>query len=425
MVQAYNLMLESIPINRNTKYPVSKRSDLKKVYADIVNLSKRSPFYKINLTKENQEYTIGVKEAALALKAKITEMSDPEVSGFLSKSVAISDEKTLSARLLNADTDTLPPQIEFDIKSLAEGQVNRGRELLLTSKGLPIGEYNFTARVGDETYTLTYNQETRTENQETLKNMADFLNQSVPGIVASVEKGKTKDYGILKIASDMTGRFGDKIFLFEDEDLHSDGIVDFFGMNRMDKPAGLAQFSLNGIDKQTATNTFNLENTLRITLLQSSDHPVSLKIVSDSQKILSAVDSVLTTYNNLIKLAKDRTLDSQEHYKAAKLIGEMKNLEEAYQDELSACGFTAQEDGTMKLEDSLAVQAAEDGGMESLFNRQNGFIAKLLNKAETIAINPMEYLDKTIVTYPNSEKALFRNPYVTSMYSGLFFNSYC
>lgn len=425
MIQAYNYMLESLPVTRGTKYPVSRSNELKRVYNNIVNLSKGSPFYKISLSKENQEYTVGVKETALALKAKINDMADPEISGFKSKVASVSDERVMSARLLGENSDGLPEDIKFTVKSLATVQVNKGKELMKTSRSLPPGDYEFKAKIGDETYYLTFAQKERTENQETLQNMADFLNESVPGINAQVEAGSSKDYSRLMIVSDMSGRFGDKRIIFDDTDLYHQGVVDFLGMNRMEKSPAYASFELNGVDKQTATNTFTLENKLRITLHRSNEQPVTLKIVPDSNKVLNAVDSVLDTYNNLIRLAKDRTLSNTEHYRANKLIGEMKGLENVYQEELSAAGIRTSEDGSLYLEDSLAVQAAEDGGMESLFTRENGFIARLLDKAETIAINPMEYLDKTIVTYPNNEKNLFRNPYVTSMYSGLFFNSYC
>jgi flagellar hook-associated protein 2 len=418
-------MMQTSPVNRRLKYPANNRSDLKRVYNDIVNLSKNSPLYKINLSKENQVYTIGVKEAALALKAKIGAMSLPENSGFLDKAVVVSDERILSAKLMNENTEGLPEKITFSVNSLASVQINRGKELSNTSRSLAGGEYAFQVKVMDQTYDLNYVQYSRTDNQETMKNMVEYLNQTVPGINALLEKGSKPDYSRIAIFSDMSGRFGDKNFSFDEAEIFKDSIVDFFGLNRVDQEPAFAQFDLNGLEKQTATNSFTLENTLRITLHSAAEKPVTLRIVPDSEKILTAVDSVLTTYNNLINLAKDRTLDSKEHFKATKLISEMKSLETVYQEELEACGFIASEEGILKLEEALAVQAAEDGGMESLFTKENGFIARLLDKAETIAINPMEYLDKTIVTYPNTEKVTFRNPYITSMYSGLFFSSYC
>jgi flagellar hook-associated protein 2 len=127
----------------------------------------------------------------------------------------------------------------------------------------------------------------------------------------------------------------------------------------------------------------------------------------------------------MLEIAKERGLDHQEHYNASKLIYEMKHIGKLYDEELTVCGIKTTEDGLLSIDASLAVQAAENGGIESLFQSENGFIARLLDKSEAIAINPMEYLEKTIITYPNSEKNLFRNPYITSMYSGLFFSSYC
>jgi flagellar hook-associated protein 2 len=425
LVQAYNYMLESFPVNRDVKYPVSKRSELKRVYNHIVDLSKRTPFYKVDLSKQNQEYTFGIKEAALALKTKINDMSEPEVSGFLRKKVAVSDPKLLSAELLSSDTDGLPDKIQFQIKSLATEQTNSTKELLKTSHSLPVGNYKFLVKVKDETYSLSYTQKERTNNQESMLGLADFLNQSVPGISAVVAKGSSKDYLKTLITSETTGSYQGRNFSFEDQEGYKEGIVSIFGLDRMESAPENASFELNGVEKTTTSNTFTLENIIQISLHDVGDQPVYIKVTPDGEKILSAVDSVLSTYNRLVRLAKDRMQGSHEHYKAAKLLNEMKSLQNTYKEELEACGLKASEDGILEMEEVLAVQAAEDGGMESLFTRENGFIARLIDKADTIAINPMEYLDKTIVTYPNNLTNSYRNPYMTSMYSGLFFNSYC
>jgi len=425
MIQAYNYLLESYPIQREVKYPAHKRSELKKVYNSIVNLSKASPLYKINLSRENQEFTIGVKETAIALKTKLDRISNPENSGFQSKSVAISDKNVISAELLSQDTEGFPENITFTVNCLASVQINRGKDLLQTSKALMPGEYHFRAMVMNETYELSFSHPQRTENGESLKDMAEFLDKSVPGINAVVEKGDKQDYNRIVIVSEKAAKSGENVFCFEDDGYFDVGVVDFFGLNRTQKAATSAQFELNGIPKQTMANTFNLENKLKITLHNTSEEPVNIKLVSDSEKILSSVDSVLTSCNNLLRIAKDRTLGNKEHYRASKLINEIKSLENVYKEELDACGLKADEDGILLLDNSLAVQAAQDGGMESLFTRENGFIARLINKADDITINPMEYLDKTIVTYPNSSNKSYCNPYVTSMYSGLFFSSYC
>ncbi len=425
MIQPYNYLLDTCRLNRNIRYPVSRRSELKKVYEEIVNLSRRTPFCMIDISRENQDYTFGIKEAALLLKSRIAGMADLNGSDFSGKAVVVSDDNILKASLLQDDTDSLPEVLEFKVNTLANVQINHGRELLDTSRGLPQGEYRFIARVGEEIYPLTYVQEARVENKAALEQIADFLNEHLTMINAVVDKGSSRDYSRLMIVSELSGKFGEKRFYFEDMGTDREGVAEFFGMNRMVTAPNCASFDLNGIPKQTATNTFTLENILRISLNQSSEKPVSVKITPDRERVLASVDSFLSVYNNIIRIAKDWTLDNKEHYRAGKLINEMKNLTNLYSEELKACGMTETEEGMLELEEPAASRAALDGSMEKLFARNDGFIARLEDKASAIAINPLEYLDKIIVTYPDTDKNSFCNPYITSMYSGLFFNSYC
>ncbi len=423
MLQVYNYMLESYPIKREVMYPVHKRSELKKVYNNIVSLSKKSPLYKVNLTKENQEYTIGIKETALLLKSRLEEMSEAEKSGFQSKSAIVSDGEVVSAKLIGEETEGLPEEMIFRVDNLASVQINLGKDLYDDSRGLPPGAYHFYARTPSGSYKLTFVQEERDENRNVMRNLVNYINHDLPGVNASIEKGASSNYSRVVLISEQAGKNGEPAMSFSDENY--DGIVEYFGLDRVEKQSQSAVFSINDTEHTTSTNTFHLENCLQITLNSKSERPVTVKIGPDSKKILSAVETVLDTFNGLVRIAQNRTADTREHYRASKLIGEMKNLEQLYTEELTACGIKADEKGFLSIEASLAVQAAEDGGMESLFMRENGFITRLIEKTESIAINPMEYLDKTVVTYPNNENKTFRNPYVTSMYSGLFFSSYC
>jgi flagellar hook-associated protein 2 len=424
MIQAYNLRA-GLPVKREVLHLAKNRGELKRVYDKIVSLSSCSPFCLVNLSQENKDYTIGIKEAALELKDRINDMQDPKVSGFGSKAVTVSDESIISAKLLNEDTNSLPETIQIKVNQLADVQINRGKDLLNSSFAFPTGNYDFSAYVGDESSQITFTQERRMGNQNTMDNLAYCMNRSVPGISVAVEKGNSKDYSRFVIAANMTGRFGDKKFAFDEGTSDGEGIVDFFGLNRVAKEATTSDFELNGTQKQTATNTFNLENSLQITLKNKGEQPVTLMITQDSSKILTSVDSVVSAYNSLIILAKSRIDNNDEHYSANKLMSEMQSFGKVYQDELESVGINIDENGILSLNKQAAVQSAQDGGMESLFTRKNGFIVRLIDKAEAIAINPVDYLDKTIVLYPNNEKTSFHNPYVTSMYSGMLFSSYC
>lgn len=425
MIQAYNyLMLGSLPAKKEALYPAKNRGELKKVYDSIVSLSSRLPYYKIDLSQEKQEYAIEIKESALELQAKIKGMQDLDSVGFHTKTVSVSDKGILTAELLKEDTGNLPDTIQIKINKLANVQVNRGKDLMNDSFAFAPGEYELNAKIMDETFPLTYLHKKRMSNQDAIQNIANFLNDNLPGIIASAEKADKKDYSRLMITSDLSGRFGDRKFSFEEDEVYGEGIVGFFGLNRIETEASYSDFELNDNRKQTATNSFSLENTLQISLNRMADDPVTLKITPDSNKILTSVDFVMSTYNNIIELARNRSKNSND-FSASKLINEMKSMGNVHHEELSACGLELNEDGTLGMKDSLAVMACEDGSMESLFTRENGFMARLMDKSEAIAINPMEYLEKTIVLYPDSSKNLYNNPYITSMYSGMLFSSYC
>ena len=423
-MQVYNYIQTSYPMKRVMMSPAKSRSELKKVYDEIVNLSKRTPFYKINISQENQEYAFGIKDTALELKAKLYDMQDPTVSNFDSKAVSVSNESVLYAELLNEDVEKLPEEIKIRIDSLATSQENKGKELRTDSRALPTGNYQFECEVMDRTYSLVFNHPEKVSNNVVMQNLVSYLNHSVTGISASVEEAEKDNYSYIKIVANMTGRYGDNHFSFQDIDPGDGGIVEFFGINRISNEAENARFELNDVDKQTMSNAFSLENTLFISLQKAQEEPVTLKITPNGNKVLDAVESVIDTYNKLINLAQERTLIHKDSFNASKLISEMKGLGDYYSNELEACGINQMEDGTLQIEDSLAMQAATDGAMEALFFKENGFIAKLKDKTEAIAINPMEYLEKIVVFYPNTQKSNFPNPYVTSMYSGLFFNSY-
>ena len=351
-------------------------------------------------------------------------MTDPQISGFQSRTVEVSDEEKLSVQLLDDDASGLPDKMEIKIKQLYSVQINKGRELLYSSKGLAPGVYEFRARMGSKTYNLIFYQESRRNNQTVLKEMADLLNYSIPGIKAAVENGNARDYYRITITADLPDEAGASLMVFEDSENTQFGIVDYLGMNRVERMPLPAEIELDGVTRQAAGNRFKLNDRLLITLKETTDEPVYINLVPDSTKILKSVQAALDTYNSMINTAK-KHMEAGSNFGAGKLIAELKTLADIYSEELSACGIAVTDDGSLILDETVSAFAARIGKMESLFTRNNGFMAKLRQKAEAIAANPMEYIDKTLVTYIDVKKTNYRYPYITSLYSGLFYNTIC
>ena len=84
-----------------------------------------------------------------------------------------------------------------------------------------------------------------------------------------------------------------------------------------------------------------------------------------------------------------------------------------------------EEEGTIRIDESLAVQAINDGEMQKLFSKDSDLSKRLLGKSESVKLDPMEYVDKLLVSYPNYTKEGVGYSYITSLYSGMLFNYYC
>ena len=91
-----------------------------------------------------------------------------------------------------------------------------------------------------------------------------------------------------------------------------------------------------------------------------------------------------------------------------------------YKEDLNTLGISTNEDGTLTVNDKTLRESASEDSLKAVKN----FAGSLLRKTNQISINPMEYVDKTVVAYKNPGKS-FASPYNTSQYSGMIFQGYC
>lgn len=427
MLQVYNYMFEHAYIQKKelTGY-TAKANELKKVYQNIINLSKQLPSYIINLSKENQTYTIGVKEGAMSLKAKVSELKDEKHPTYHSKRIDISEENKVRACLLNDDVDGIPEEIELSIQSLASEQVNQSNDLFHFARELGKGKYRFKLNILDEVYHLEFTLKEKTSNRDILYRMEEYLNENAPAIRTRVEKGSGADSSHLVINSEILGHKEGKTFTFENDERNEKNFVEFLGLNNVHKLPTNAEFEINGVKRYTSVNNFTIEKSMHMTLLQpTKGQPVYVKLHKDSDKFVESLQGVLNEYNGLIHLAMDRIDHNTEAFRAKRLMSELNSLVRHHKNELRDCGIHMEENGVLVIEEQESKKAADDGKIELLFKNERGFIAAIINKSDSIAIDPLNYLDKKIVTYPGDERKTFINPYRTSYYSGLFFSSYC
>ena len=107
-----------------------------------------------------------------------------------------------------------------------------------------------------------------------------------------------------------------------------------------------------------------------------------------------------------------------------RLVSEMKHISMNYLTDFEKMGVSFEEDGQLSLDkETLRQSALNDEGKNSLSVIRD-FADSILRKTNQVSLNPMQYVDKTVVAYKNPGHN-FIAPYAPSAYSGMMFNSYC
>ena len=102
----------------------------------------------------------------------------------------------------------------------------------------------------------------------------------------------------------------------------------------------------------------------------------------------------------------------------------MKSVASFHSNSLEPLGLSLQSDGSIALDDSLLSQTVADDNISELYSSVKDFTTSMLRKTTQVSINPMDYVNRKIVAYKNPGHN-YANPYITSAYSGMMFNSYC
>ena len=102
----------------------------------------------------------------------------------------------------------------------------------------------------------------------------------------------------------------------------------------------------------------------------------------------------------------------------------MNHISLNHQTAFDKMGISLTESGQLSLDQEAFRQSAlSDSGKDDLSTIRN-FTNSILDKINQVSLNPMQYVEKTIVAYKNPGHN-FISPYITSAYSGMMFNSYC
>lgn len=382
----------------------------------MVKQNQHSPFYKFTFSNSVQEYTIGIKEAALNLEAESKSLGNHNNSVF-EEMVAISDNEHIAyARLSTQNIENLPDKISLRINSLATGQINVGTYLPSGEASFTPGDYSFGIAVGDSQYTFNLTVHQGDTNIQIQRNLVSSINENHIGVRANIRNNRVEGSSALILRSDAVGlpEENDLIFQFDETYLEND-ITLTLGIDHVESAPSNAEFYINDTLHTSISNRISLNNSLDIDLLSVSEEPVNIYLVADEKKISDKLEDFLASYNQLIDIAKSESGQKN----ASRLFRDITSITKRNQAALRNAGLTINEDGYLKK-----TEDADSGQIRSLFDENlSAFRKDIKRTTEKITLNPLDYIDKTIVTYPNTS-GTYPNPYHPSKYSGLLFNDY-
>lgn len=398
----------------NQRVHANKRNDLKTVYNNMVKQNQNSPFYKFTFSAANQAYAIGIKEAALSLEAESQILSGDSHNRTQMK--AISDnENVVYANLNNSDADNLPDSLSIQVDSLATGQTNVGTYLPADEALIPAGEYSFGIAVGRNQYTFRLKVSEGDTNLKIQRNLATSINENNIGVRAAIRNNREEGTSALVLHSEAIGKPNNSELFFQfDETYLEDDITAVLGIEQVETLPSNAEFYINDTLHSSISNRISLNHSIDIDLLSTSDSPVNVRLIPDENKAADKIKDFLDSYNQLVDIARNGNQKG-----ATKLFRDVTGIANRHRVALEEAGLTINDDGylTQKSEvNPLKLQELFDEDLSS-------FRKDVKRTTDKMILNPLHYIDKVVVTYPNTNRT-FPNPYYPSRYSGLLFNDY-
>lgn len=427
MNAVYNNYLTTYTPKSLTRYDTHKKSELRGVYNSIVKMNKESPWYLPTTSRDTQHYAVDLKENARALHNTIAQIGGLDESEALQKKSAFSSNPDVVTATFIGDSlpSGAPEGFEIEVQSLATSQENMGLFLPEGAVALKPDTYSFDISINDMNYEFQFSIGEGETNREVQERLARLINNSSIGIRAAVleEDHRTS----LNLTSESTGLANGKnqIFSVSDERTSKEkGTVQYFGLDYTSREASNASFKINGEDRTASSNHFTVAKLYELELkgVSPEDTPTTIGLKTDVESMTDNVRQLVSGYNDFIRAASSY-LDSQSRSRA--LLREMRGIAGSYSQEFESMGLNLTPEGTISVDSDLlrqAAQRAQDTG--GTFDPMRGFTQSLLRKSEQVSLNPMDYVEKTVVAYKNPGHN-FVSPYTTSNYSGMMFNFYC
>lgn len=420
----YSYYLSQYGNKSNSKYDSHTRTQLKNTYSKVVKINSQTPVYKLDLSTAAQKYAIDLKEHARALENITEDLSDGADGTMTFKKSAVSSNASAVNASYITDFGATSNDESFDInvKQLACSQLNTGNYLQPRSKHIKPGEYSFDLSINDVIYEFQF----KVDNSETTNNIqnkiARLINRSNIGLTANIKEDSLGNTAI-NIESESTGINGTTpvIFSIKSDDANNQPLIDTLGLDRVTQYPANAIFDVDGDERSSMSNSITINKAYDVKLSKVTEEPVTISLKADADSIVESLNELVAGYNNLISVTND---ENNNHFQGTeKLQNEIASIARSYKKQLADSGLSLNKDGTISADKEVIINADNKDALSHIYESLNSFKNSIKEKAEDIALNPMDYVNNKIIAYKNPLRS-FPDPYNLSAYTGMMFNGY-
>ena len=420
----YSYYLSQYGNKSNSKYDSHTRTQLKNTYSKVVKINSQTPVYKLDLSTAAQKYAIDLKEHARALENITEDLSDGADGTMTFKKSAVSSNASAVNASYITDFGAASDDESFDInvKQLACSQLNTGNYLQPRSKHIKPGEYSFDLSINDVIYEFQF----KVDNSETTNNIqnkiARLINRSNIGLTANIKEDSLGNTAI-NIESESTGINGTTpvIFSIKSDDANNQLLIDTLGLDRVTQYPSNAIFDVDGDERSSMSNSISINKAYDVKLSKVTEEPVTISLKADADSIVESLNELVAGYNNLISVTND---ENNNHFQGTeKLQNEIASIARSYKKQLADSGLSLNKDGTISADKEVIINADNKDALSHIYENLNSFKNSIKEKAEDIALNPMDYVNNKIIAYKNPLRS-FPDPYNLSAYTGMMFNGY-
>lgn len=409
----YNRYVLELVHNRKVNVTNQDITVFSYVYQQIRNISKNAPVYLIYPTEDIQQFAESIKDLSLQLEDYLKQLLSTEADNPLHQLHLVPPPSQFITVKTLAQPEE-PVEYEIHINAVAKGQQNIGS---YSSPNLcPFTEqtFAFSIMTDDDDYDFEIPVTNSSTNESVLTRIAELINRTANGLVATLVYNK---YSKVALSIEASPHRKDRPARFSLKDDMPNGLIEYYDLNNVVSTPTQSDFSVNNEQVFSYGVAFIIDDLFEFTLRQPCEQNIKLKFELNREIITAEIDKLQNLLNHMLTLSQKN--------KSRVLEKGLLSILTAHKDALSLVGLELNENNLLDTNPERLEKSIQDRTLEQLFSDESSFSTELLNHTQDIAIDPMKYIPNKIVSYKDLTKNHYPNPYLTSMYSGFLFASYC